>query len=399
MMAKWFADWKAHGFEERTIVHVDMDAFFAQIEVLDEPRYAGRPLIVGGPRVGSRGVVSTCSYEARRYGIHSAMPLRRALELCPHAIVVPPRLSRYREVAAQVRRVLDAFTPVVEPISIDEAFLDMTGCEHFYTSPTDLGQRIKAAIKQATRLTASVGIAPNKFLAKLASDRQKPDGLVVVPSHTVDEFLADLPVRSLWGVGPQTSRLLEQVGIITVNDLKKSSRQRLIDLLGDKLGRHLWELAHGRDDRPVEPYTEAKSLGKETTFPTDLWDGPILRWHLAHLVAETGWRLRRLGLYARTLTVKARYPDFTTLTRSRTLSRAVRDDDALFRTASEILDSLKLRRPLRLLGVYVSKLENMSQPSLFEFDEKSDRLAEVMDGINMRFGGRVLRRGRERSDI
>lgn len=398
-MGKWFADWKAHGFEARTIVHVDMDAFFAQVEVLDEPSYASRPLIVGGPRVGSRGVVSTCSYEARRYGIHSAMPLRRAIELCPHAIVVPPRLSRYREVAAQVRRVLDKFTPIVEPLSIDEAFLDMTGCEHFYASPPDLGQRIKAAIRQATQLTASVGIAPNKFLAKLASDRQKPDGLVIVPSHAVDDFLADLPVRSLWGVGPQTSRLLEQVGIVTVKNLKEYSRERLIRFLGDNLGKHLWELAHGRDDRPVEPHTKAKSLGKETTFPTDIWDGPLLRSHLAHLVAETGWRLRRLGLYARTVTVKARYPNFETLTRSRTLSRAVHNDDALFRTAAEILDSLKLRQPLRLLGVYVSKFENIAQPSLFESDEKSDRLAEVMDGINMRFGSRVLRRGRERSDI
>lgn len=380
-------------FGDRTILHVDMDAFFAQVEVLDHPEYAGKPVIVGA-RPGERGVVSTCSYEARRYGVRSAMPIAQAVKLCPHAVFLTPRMARYEQVAARIRAVLDTFSPLVEPVSIDEAFLDMTGCEHFYPGAREMGLEVKQAIRRATGLTASVGIAPNKFLAKLASDREKPDGLVVLPLDEVDRFLLPLPVRSLWGVGPKTAERLERRGIRTVADVRARGLAALCELLGKAAGEHVFALAHGRDGRPVVTESETKSLGRETTFDQDIPDGPELRAHLARLVASVGRRLRQHGLYARTVTVKIRYPDFETHTKSKTLPRAFRDDDTIYRASSELLDAFALRRPLRLLGVYVSHLETCVQESLFD-PPAADRLSDVVDRLNARLGRHAIRRGRE----
>lgn len=383
----------AQSFSERVIVHVDMDAFFAQVEVLDNPAYRGLPLIVGGDPQGRRGVVATCSYEARAFGVRSAMPISRAVQLCPHAVFVRPRMARYQEMSRRIREVLAAFSPVVEAISIDEAFLDMTGCEHPYASAWHLGRELKRRIREATGLTASVGIAPNKFVAKLASDRGKPDGLVAVEAGQLEDFLSPLPVQALWGVGARTAQRLAAAGIHTVTDIRRRPLSQLCQLLGDSLGRHVHQLAFGIDPRPVQPEGEAKSIGRETTFPYDLPDGPELRTQLARLAAEVGLRLRRANLAARTVTVKARYPDFETHTRSHSLPTPFRDDDRLFREASRLLDDLRPDRPLRLLGVYVSQLEPYRQVSLFP--EPSDRLADVIDHIHRRYGPGALRRGRE----
>jgi len=377
----------------RTIVHVDMDAFFAQVEALDHPEYRGKPLIVGGDRDSARGVVSTCSYEARAFGVRSAMPIRRAVQLCPHAIFVRPRMGRYAEVSRRIRAVLDAFAPVVEPLSIDEAFLDMTGAEHPYSDAWHMGRELKARIFAATQLTCSVGVASNKFVAKLASDSRKPDGLVVVDAAGTDRFLLPLPVEAVWGVGPRTGAVLRRAGMATVADVRGRPVSVLCELLGEKLGRHVYDLCHGRDDRPVEPESEAKSIGRETTFEVDVPEGPRLRAHLARLAAEVGARLRKTGMTARTVTVKIRYPDFATHTKSRSLPAPFKDDATIYREASRLLDAFRLARPLRLLGVYVSHLEADRQLSLFE--QREDKVAEVMDAINRRYGARVLRRGRE----
>lgn len=380
-------------FGDRTVMHLDMDAFFAQIEVLDNPEYAGKPLVVGGLRDSKRGVVSTCTYEARRYGIHSAMPIARAVQLCPHAIFVSTRMDRYEDVAKQIRKVLASFAPAVEPLSIDEAFLDMTGCEHFYTDPEHMGSELKRQVFEITGLTSSVGIAPNKFLAKLASDRNKPDGLFILPTAHVDKFLLGLPVTSLWGVGPKTADRLHRHKIRTVADVRRQDVATLTGALGERLAQHLYALAYGKDNRPVESVTEAKSIGRETTFTTDIPDGPKLRSHLAKLVADVAWRVRQAGVYARTITVKVRLPNFETHTKSRTLDRAINDDDTLFAEANKLLDAFRLREPLRLLGVTASHFQEQTQASLF--DEPTDRLTTVIDGLNTRLGSRAVRRGRE----
>lgn len=380
-------------FGGRTIMHVDMDAFFAQIEVLDNPSYVGQPVVVGGTRDAARGVVSTCTYEARRFGIRSAMPIAQAVKLCPHAIFVPTRMHRYEGVAKQIRQVLDTFSPAVEPLSIDEAFLEMTGCEHFYRDAKHMGQQLKALIHEATGLTSSVGIAPNKFMAKLASDNQKPDGLVIIDSDRVKPFLLTLPVTSIWGVGPKTAERLLRVGIRTVSDVRNHGLERLCETLGDRTGHHIYELAFGRDDRPVEPAVDAKSIGRETTFDRDIPEGQALRSHLARLAANVGWRMRRSGVYARTITVKIRFPDFETHTKSRSFNQAFHDDDTLFNEASTLLNEFRLRRPLRLLGIYASHLQEQRQSSLF--DEPADQLGEVIDTLNLKLGTRAVRKGRE----
>lgn len=377
----------------RTIAHVDMDAFFAAVETLDHPEYRGKPLIVGGPRDSRRGVVSTCSYEARRYGVRSAMPLAEAARRCPEAIFVPGRMGRYAEVAQVVRRVFSEFSPVVEPVSIDEAFLDLTGTEHLHPSLEALGRQIKIRIAAATGgLTASVGLAPNKFLAKLASELRKPDGLVVLTDENLDAVLLPLPVGQLWGVGPKTAAELNRYGIRTVADLRKAPLAWLSERFG-KFGPSLYQLARGLDDRPVDPGGEPKSLGHEETFATDLSDPKALRRVLVTLAAQVGRRLRSHGLTARTVTLKLRYADFTTLTRSRTLATPFDDDDTLLAEALRLWEKVEKRQAFRLLGLYVSGFIPAQQLSLLP-DRKREVFA-VMDRLNARFQREVLIKGRQ----
>jgi DNA polymerase-4 len=370
----------------RTVVHVDMDAFFAAVEILDNPSLAGQPVIIGS-RSSPRGVVSTCSYEARSFGVHSAMPIRRAVELCPQGVFIPPRHERYQEVSQALFALLREFSPLMEPLSIDEAFLDMTGCEHFYSSLEHMGQTIKDAIRRRLKLSASVGIAGNKFLAKLGSGLQKPDGLVIIKPEQVDEFLAPLPVDVLWGVGAKTTKELARLGINTVEQLRQVPEEWLVRKFG-KMGRQLFLLARGIDDRPVEWEWEAKSLGAENTFPVDIFDSRALEAELLRLAMQVGRRLRQGDLSFRTLTLKARYPDFTTLTRSKTKSSWPRDDWSIFAGARELLHTLELTKGFRLLGIYLTGLYPFRQLDLLEEDRS--RLTTVIDELNEKWGRTVI---------
>lgn len=379
----------------RTIAHVDMDAFFASIEALRRPEYRGKPLIVGGDPQGRRGVVSTCSYEARAYGVRSAMPIREAVRRCPHAIFVRPDMKTYAEYSRRVHEVLSEFTPVIEPLSIDEAFLDMTGCEHFYQSLEHMGEAIKGRIRERTGLTASVGIAHNKFLAKLASDSGKPDGLVVLRPSEATRFLDPLPVRSLWGVGPKTSSRLAQLGVATVKDLRERSLPWLKAALGEAAANHLFRLCRGQDDRDVVPEQESKSISRETTFEEDVRDPETLVHVLAVLVADVGARLRRARLFAGAVQIKVRYPDFRTLTRRRSLPHATDSDERLYKVAKELLEQVGPRAPVRLLGVGVAELTQSVQTSLFADDARSSAIDRTLDRLTQQFGERIVRPGRE----
>mgnify|MGYP000928194467 CR=1 FL=1 len=378
----------------RTIMHVDMDAFFAAVEVLDHPEYAGLPLIIGGRKDSPRGVVSTASYEARKFGVHSAMPIAKAVVLCPHGIFIPGRMERYQEVSRQVQAIFPQFSPIVEPLSIDEAFLDMTGCEHFYSSLEDMGHSLKTRIRKETGLTASVGIAPNKFLAKLASDWQKPDGLTILRPHEVEEFLYDLPVGKLWGVGKKSEAILHDLNLHYVRDILPHSETWLQEKVGSALGTQIYHLARGMDDRPVIPEQQAQSIGHELTFSADIEDFTFLRRQLATLSEKVGWRLREQNLQAKTVSIKVRFHDFRTITRSHTLPHTFNDDDTIFQQALHLLEGVKLE-PVRLIGVTVSNFSQGTQLSLFStLDESTSQVNEVMDGINRRFAPGTITKGR-----
>ncbi len=346
-----------------TIVHVDMDAFYCAVETLRHPEYRGRPLIVGGYKDTPRAVVSSCSYEARRYGVHSAMPLQQAARLCPHAIFVPPDMPACMAVSRQIHAIFQQITPVVEPLSIDEAFLDMSGCEHFYHDLAAMGREIKERIYQAVHCTASVGIAPNKLLAKIASDLRKPDGLVVVNPDELDTLLLPLPISRLYGVGEKTAALLKRHHIHTVAEIRAQGEQEVVKLLGE-WGRDLYNMACGRDDRTVEPSGRAKSIGHEVTFPVDLPCGPRWQTALSMLAHEVALRLQRDGRYARTVTLKVRYADFTTITRCRTSTGGIQRSAAIYRQAASLLTSVP-KHPVRLLGIYVGDLTPFTQSELF----------------------------------
>jgi DNA polymerase-4 len=306
----------------RKIVHVDMDAFYAAIEQLDHPELRGRPVIVGGDPAG-RGVVSTASYEARKFGVHSAMPAAQARRLCPQAVFLRPRFARYQEVSQQIRAILYSYTPLVEPISLDEAFLDLTGTERLLGPAEEVAREIKRRVREETGLTCSVGVGPNKFLAKLASSLAKPDGFLVVREGEELAFLEDLPIERLWGVGEATAKRLRGLGITTVGQLRGLALEELLDKFGS-LGRSLYELARGIDRSPVIPEREARSLGAERTFPEDLTDPEEMERVLFSLSEEVGRRLREERLKARTVQLKVRFADFTTITRALTLPQADR---------------------------------------------------------------------------
>lgn len=381
---------------ERAILHLDMDAFYASVEVLDDPTLEGRPVIVGGASEG-RGVVSAASYEARRFGVHSAMPAGQAHKLCPDGVFLVPRMSRYVEISEQVFTIFRDFTPLVEPLSIDEAFLDVTGCQRLFGPAEGIGRTIKQRIQEEVGITASVGLAPNKFLAKLASDLEKPDGFVVFTHEDARARLAALPVSRLWGVGKVTGRELNRHGIQTIGDLLRVPRQILIDRFGDHSGR-LLELAVGHDERPVIPMHEAKSVGNEITFAKDIADADELRDVLDLLAEKVAWRLRKHGLRGRTITLKARYSDFTTHTRSKTLSEPTQSTTEIRQAARELLEQRLGRqgRALRLIGVTSSgfKEKPVVQGELFAAQEevRDKELDQVMDRVNEKYGS-IMRRG------
>ncbi len=378
------------------ILHVDMDAFYASVEQRDHPEFQGKPVIVGG--VQGRGVVCAASYEARKFGVRSAMPMVTARRLCPNGVYLPARMKHYAEISHQLRDIFYSFTPLVEPLSLDEAFLDVRGCEGLFGPAPEIARKLKSRIKSETDLTASVGVAPNMFLAKLASDLRKPDGLVVVPSEQVTAILAPLPVNRLWGVGAKGEKRLHGLGIHTIGDLAALPEKALHGHFGE-VGRHLWRLANGLDDRQVVPDREAKSISTETTFEHDIDDPEVLRTWLLDLVDHLAVRLRRAGLKARTVELKIRSSDFRTWTRSTTLATSTNVTEVLWQTAKNLLTrSLKPDMlPLRLLGVGGSKLTDdvEVQRDLFGLgdDQRQAAVDRAVDTIREKFGGDALKRG------
>ncbi len=332
-----------------------MDAFYASVEQRDDPALRGKPVAVGG-RPDQRGVVAAASYEARTVGVRSAMPMARAVRLCPALVIVHPDFERYRQVSRQVMELLRACTPLVEPLSLDEAYLDVT--ENSWNEPlaTNVAKRLKREILETTRLTASAGVAPNKFLAKIASGYRKPDGLTVISPERVESFLQDLPVEALWGVGPVTARKLREIGISRLVEVRSADPERLHAAVGS-LADWLRQLSHGDDPRPVEPHRESKSSSTENTYAEDLTSLERIREELDRMARENARWLSRSGLAARTVTIKVRYGDFKTVTRSHTLSVATDDPDVLASWAVELLARTEAgARPVRLLGVRVQGL-------------------------------------------
>jgi len=346
----------------RRVIHVDMDAFYASVEQRDDPSLRGRPVIVGGDPRG-RGVVAACSYEARVFGVHSAMPAARALRLCPQAVVVRPDFARYVAASRHLRAIFHDYTPLVEPLSLDEAFLDVTDERGGLPTATAVAKAIRARVREELRLTASAGVAPVKFVAKIASDFRKPDGLTIVRPEDVRAFLEPLPVGKLWGVGPRTEERLHELGVRTVGALAQYPRALLVAALGESHGGHLHLLARGIDDRPVEPDRIAKQHGAERTFAEDVTERREMEALLREMAVEVAGSLAKEGRPGRTVTIKVRYPDFTTVSRSLTLPDPTDDRAILARTAVALLDRTEAgRRPVRLLGVSVGNLVEEGEP-------------------------------------
>ncbi len=380
----------------RAILHVDMDAFYASVEQRDHPELRGEPVLVGGSPDG-RGVVCAASYEARPFGCRSAMPTAVALRLCPNAIVLPVRMSRYREVSRQVFAIFDEFSPLVEPLSVDEAFLDLTGTEALFGPPSETARKLKERVREVTGLNASVGVAPNKFLAKLASDLEKPDGLVVIEPGREQEVLDPLPVESLWGVGAATLRRFERLGVKRVEQVRQVPLEVLTRNFGSS-GEHFYRLARGMDERPVQPDRGAKSISHEITFSRDIDNPDALRDVVRHQIEDVAYRLRAHDLYARTVQLKLRYPDFTTLTRAQTLPEATHQTQALMKASLSLLDAWweESPHPLRLLGTGASNLVTAEgrQLSLFaDTDPRQERLDAALDRVRERYGAGAVRRG------
>jgi DNA polymerase-4 len=367
----------------RAILHVDMDAFYASVEQRDDPRLRGKPVAVGG--AARRGVVCAASYEARTFGVRSAMPMARALRLCPRLVVVPPDFSKYAAVSDQIFEIFNSFTPEVEGLSLDEAFLDVTRSQALLGAPVDQARGIKAKVRERTQLTASVGIAEVKFAAKIASDLCKPDGLLEVPIGQVRDFLAPLPASRLWGVGPRTDEQLQRLGLRKIGDVARADPSFLEARLGS-IGPWLHELANGIDARQVEPDTEAKSVGAEETFDDDL-EGEELLPFIHEQALRVGARLRRAGLCARSVHLKVKYADFRVQTRQETLAAPTDDGAELYRVASRLLSKFE-SRPIRLTGVHAGDL-GTGAPQLGLFDEerkKRERLNKSLDAIAEKFG-------------
>jgi DNA polymerase IV len=377
----------------RSILHVDMDAFYASVEQRDHPELRGQPVIVGGG--GNRGVVAAASYEVRPFGVHSAMPTREALRRCPHAIVVAPRIGHYAAVSQQIFAVFHEFTPLVQGLSLDEAFLDVTASRGALGDAEHIAREIKRRIRERTRLTASVGVAPNKLVAKIASDLRKPDGLVVVHPDEIRALLDPLPVRKLFGLGPKTAPKVEELGIHTLGDLHRASPARLRPIFG-RYTERVQQRAAGIDDRPVVPDVDEKQISAEETFDTDIADRARLRAELQRLADKACSRLRARQLMGGCVTVKIRRGDFTTYTRQRALEPRTQETRVVARIATELLDAWYATQPtaaLRLLGVGVSDLAEAMQADLFAAPEstRNRQLDATVDEIRQKFGAVALK--------
>lgn len=371
------------------VMHVDMDAFYASVEQRDNPDWQGKPVIVGG--TGARGVVATASYEARKFGVGSAMSMSKARKLCPNGIFVDGNHAYYEAVSGELMEILSSFSPAVEPLSLDEAFLDIDGLSRHYESPIAMAHAVKKRIYDELGLIASVGIGANKYLAKLASDLEKPNGLVWIRDDEIREVLRPLPVTRLWGVGSFTASKLMAKGIATIGDVADTPLGVLVDLLG-KQAYTFKELAEGIDRRKVVPVRKAQSIGNEETFPKDIWARADVVKELLRLSEKVGGRLRRSGHFAMTITLKVRFATFRTVSRSVTLKEATCYDEVIYRTACELYDKLHANEPIRLLGVTASHLTETEEVSLFidDAEAKKKSLYRTVDALKAKFGSSII---------
>ena len=386
--------------KQKYIAHIDMDAFFAAIEQRDDPLLKGKPVVIGAdPKEGrGRGVVSTCSYEARKFGVHSAMPISIAYKKCPNAFFIRPNMEKYAAVSHDIFSLLETFTPNVEPVSVDEAFLDITNSYHHFGSPITTCQKIKKRIKEKTELTSSLGLAPNKMIAKIASDLKKPDGLTVVPDGSVKDFLRPLSIERLWGIGRKTASVLKNMGIYTIGDIASRDINELADTFGEN-GTHIWELANGVDERDVETSDEVKSVSNEYTFTEDTYDTDQIKDTLMQLSEKVSHRLREDRLQGKTITLRIRFSDFKTYTRSQTIDSPTNFADIIYKTSLQKTGEFNIgsNKRVRLIGVRVSNLTDLAPTdNLFNADDfcdkKKEQLHKAIDKITNKFGDNVLRR-------
>lgn len=391
-----------------TFLHVDMDAFFASVEQRNHPELRGKPVVVGSPP-NQRGVVSAASYEARKYGIHSAMPSRMAKEKCPHAIFVSHNMANYKEVSRQIMRIFESYTPLVQPLSIDEAFLDITGSQHLFGDGQTIAQKIRRDIFEQTQLTASVGVAPNMFLAKMASDMNKPDGLTLVPfeQKAIETFLAPLPIGRIWGVGKVTQKKMLSLGLTTIGKLQQCDINLLESAVGARSARIFSRLSHGIDQREIAENVDEKSISNETTFKTDEIDFEKIKIIYKRLIDQVAARLRKADFFATTAHLKIRWNDFSTITRQTRFPLPCNDDITLREIGIELFNQHLKHRPVRLIGFGVSGLTETDQPisqqlNLFEtFDttehRKRKQLSQVSDSIKKKYGNNSLKRASDLS--
>ena len=379
------------------ILHIDMDAFYASVEQLDNPWLKGKCVIVGG--TSNRGVVSASSYEARRFGVRSAMPIFQARQKCPDGVFVPPRMERYKEVSKKIMAILREFSPQVEVVSIDEAYMDVSGSQRLHGDPETVAMNIKNEIKKKLGLACSVGVAPGKFLAKVASDMDKPDGLTIIPPQEVHQFIESLPVQKVPGVGKKTFLQLESMGIKTLGDVNKFPDKMLLDRLG-KFGHRLIELASGRDHSTVTPWSPHKSVSSERTLGEDTRDKKLLHKYLLKQSVEVARQLRKANFRARTITLKLKHADFKQFTRSKTISTPTRSSETIYQHAASLLDNYELTQKIRLIGVGTSGFKSAGQPvqlDLFDRVKKSDQTWEKVDrtleSITNKFGRDAIKRG------
>jgi len=378
------------------ILHLDMDAFFASVEQLDDPELKGKPVIVG--KSSGRGVVTTASYEARKYGVHSAMPIFEAKKKCPQGIIVPGRMERYKEISAEIISLLGNFSPLVEQVSIDEAYLDISGCKKIFGGPEKIGTDIKKKIKAKVKLSCSVGIAPVKFLAKIASDMKKPDGLTIITSDHVSEFIDKLDIRKVSGVGKSMTRQLEILGIRSLGDIKKYSEIALTNRLG-KHGHRLIALSKGIDDSPVTPFNQAKSISAENTLSMDTLDKEELKVYLLRHSERVGRQLRRHKVRAGTIMLKIKTAEFKLLTRSMTIKEPTQSTEIIYRTAETLLENFRVEKKIRLIGVGVSSFLSETGPVQMElFEENREQTSNwgkvdrAVDGIAEKYGKHAIKR-------
>ena len=376
------------------ILHVDMDAFYAAVEVLDDPGLRGLPIIIGAP--DGRSVVSSASYEARRYGVRSAMPVSQAIRLCPSARIVMPHFHRYQEVSRQVMAIFESFTPLVEPLSVDEAFLDVQGVRRLWGSPGVIARLVRERVADEVGITCSVGVAATKHVAKMASTIAKPDGMLVVPAARTLEFLSPRPVRAMWGVGPKAAEALEARGIRTIGDIRESSTEMLDRAVGSALSARLAQLARGEDARAVDTERVEKSIGHEETFEHDILDRPFLRAELLRLADRVAARLRRAQWEAATVSIKIRFDDFRTVNRSQTLSEPTAVGQRIGEAAQALFEQIDRRDPIRLVGVRAEKLQPAGGGGMGLWDDDEDwrRVEGAVDDAVARFGTATITRAR-----